>query len=47
LALPQHLCKDYRTIMVIASEEELKQLGLEPGKPATLMGCWREPKHEQ
>ena len=35
-AVPEHLCKNYRTITVIASEEELKSLGLEPGQPITL-----------
>ena len=33
---PKHLCKNYRTVTVIASEEELKSLGLEPGQPITL-----------
>ena len=33
---PQDLCREYRTITLIASEEELKQLGLEPGQPITL-----------
>jgi len=33
---PQDLCKDYKTITVIASEQELRELGLEPGKPITL-----------
>ncbi len=33
---PEHLCRDYRTITVIASEEELKALGLEPGQPVAL-----------
>ena len=35
-AAPEQLCKDYRTITVIASEEELRELGLEPGQPVTL-----------
>ncbi len=29
-------CRDYRIVPVIASEDELKALGLEPGKPVTL-----------
>ena len=33
---PQDLCRDYRTITVIASEQELRELGLEPGQPVTL-----------
>ncbi|ALL00763.1 hypothetical protein Pyrde_0713 [Pyrodictium delaneyi] len=33
---PEELCKEYRTVTVIASEEELRRLGLEPGKPVTL-----------
>jgi len=33
---PPELCKDYKTITVIASEEELRELGLKPGKPVTL-----------
>ena len=33
---PEELCRDYRTITVIASEEELRELGLEPGQPITL-----------
>ena len=33
---PEQLCRDYRAITVIASEEELKALGLEPGQPVTL-----------
>ena len=33
---PQDLCRDYRTITVIASEQELRELGLEPGQPITL-----------
>ena len=32
----ENLCRDYRTITVIASEKELRELGLEPGKPVTL-----------
>ena len=32
----EKLCRDYRTITVIASEEELRKLGLEPGQPVTL-----------
>ena len=35
-AVPPQLCKDYRTITVVASEQELRRLGLEPGKPITL-----------
>ncbi|BES82745.1 hypothetical protein [Pyrodictium abyssi] len=33
---PEQLCRYYRTITVIAGEEELKRLGLEPGQPITL-----------
>jgi len=33
---PEELCRDYRAITVVASEEELKALGLEPGEPVTL-----------
>ena len=33
---PEQLCRDYRTITVVASEQELKQLGLEPGQTITL-----------
>ena len=32
----QDLCKDYKTITVIASEDELRRLGLDPGQPITL-----------
>ena len=33
---PEELCREYRLVPVIASEEELKRLGLEPGQPVTL-----------
>jgi len=33
---PEELCRGYRLLPVIASEEELHSLGLEPGKPITL-----------
>ncbi len=33
---PEQLCRQYRTVTVIASEEELRELGLEPGQPVTL-----------
>ena len=32
----QDLCRDYRTVTVIASEQELKQLGLDLGQAITL-----------
>ena len=35
-AAPEQLCRDHRAITVIASEEELRRLGLEPGQPVTL-----------
>ena len=33
---PEELCRQYRLLPVIASEEELRELGLEPGQPVTL-----------
>jgi len=33
---PEELCRDYKLLPVIASEEELRELGLEPGQPVTL-----------
>ena len=33
---PEELCRGYRLLPVIASEEELRELGLEPGQPVTL-----------
>ena len=33
---PEELCRGYRLLPVIASEEELRELGLEPGQPITL-----------
>jgi len=33
---PEEFCRGYRLVPVIASEEELLELGLEPGKPITL-----------
>ena len=35
-AAPEQLCRQYRTVTVIASEEELRELRLEPGQPVTL-----------
>jgi len=42
---PQDLCREYRTITVIASEEELRRLGLEPGKPVTLKELLEKAKN--
>ena len=33
---PEELCRQYRLLSVIVSEEELRELGLEPGQPVTL-----------
>lgn len=33
---PQELCKDYKTVTLIASEDELERLGIEPGQTITL-----------
>ena len=33
---PEEACRRYRVVPLIASEEELRQLGLEPGRPVTL-----------
>ena len=33
---PERLCKSYRTVTIIASEEELRRLGLEPGQAVSL-----------
>jgi len=42
---PPQLCQQYRTVTVIASEEELKTLGLEPGKPVTLKELLKRVKN--
>ena len=42
---PQDLCREYRTITVVASEEELRRLGLEPGKPVTLRELLEKAKN--
>ena len=33
---PREICKDYRTVTLVASEEEPEKLGLEPGQTITL-----------
>ncbi len=33
---PDELCRGYRTVIVVASEEELQRLSLEPGQTITL-----------
>jgi len=42
---PEELCRDYRLLPVIASEEELKRLGLEPGQPVALRELLERAKH--
>jgi len=43
---PEQLCRDYGAITVIASDEELKSLGLEPGQTVTLRELLERAKNQ-